>query len=62
MQEFDLVATNTFTMGKWGQHRCFYNDRREPRQIDFMLVSRDWRRKCECQARFSDATESDRVP
>ncbi|CAK0872038.1 unnamed protein product [Prorocentrum cordatum] len=57
-----LVATNTFSKGQPGQATCFFNNRKEPRQIDFTLAHRDWLRKTQCQARFSDATESDHLP
>eukprot|EP00959_Pyramimonas_sp_CCMP1952_P410573 8604162-Pyramimonas_sp.AAC.1 len=60
--EFDLVATNTFFKGQWGQSTRFFASRKEPKQIDFMLVQRDSLRKIHCQARFSDAPESDHLP
>eukprot|EP00959_Pyramimonas_sp_CCMP1952_P196943 4117724-Pyramimonas_sp.AAC.1 len=45
MVEFDLIAAITFSREKWGQCACFFDDRKGPRRIDFLLVQRDWLRK-----------------
>ncbi|CAK0806125.1 unnamed protein product [Prorocentrum cordatum] len=62
MAEFDLIAANTYSRGQWGQAVCFFDDRKGPRQIDFMLIHRDWLSRTHCQARFTDASSSDHLP
>ncbi|CAK0805006.1 unnamed protein product, partial [Prorocentrum cordatum] len=62
MTEFDLVATNTFSRGQWGQAACYCGNRKEPGQIDFMLCRRDWLTSATCRARFTDAEQSDHLP
>ncbi|CAK0910846.1 unnamed protein product [Prorocentrum cordatum] len=62
MTEFDLIAANTYSRGQWGQATCFFDNRKGPRQIDFMLIHRDWLPRTHCQARFTDASSSDHLP
>eukprot|EP00959_Pyramimonas_sp_CCMP1952_P152190 3184174-Pyramimonas_sp.AAC.1 len=49
MTEFDVVATNTFSRGQWGLATCYYDNRKEPGQIDFMLCHREWLTSATCQ-------------
>eukprot|EP00959_Pyramimonas_sp_CCMP1952_P027265 573188-Pyramimonas_sp.AAC.1 len=41
MTECDHVATNTFSKGQRGQATCFFDGRKGPRQLDFVLAHRD---------------------
>eukprot|EP00959_Pyramimonas_sp_CCMP1952_P247511 5174106-Pyramimonas_sp.AAC.1 len=62
MAEVDSVATNAFPKGQRGQATFLFDDRKRPRQVDFMPVHRDWLRKTHWPGTFSDATESDHLP
>ncbi|CAK0800839.1 unnamed protein product, partial [Prorocentrum cordatum] len=43
-------------------HAIVSIDAQGPRQIDFMLIHRDWLPRTHCQARFTDASSSDHLP
>ena len=42
MAEAVLVAVSMFSKGQRGQATCFFDNQKEPDQIDFMLCHRDW--------------------
>ena len=62
LREFDLVAVNTLRKGIHGQHTCYYDNKQQPKQIDYICCSRSLVPRLTCEVRITDAKKSDHRP